>query len=162
MRAWATAVFVSLALAGALEAAEWGGIVPGVSSRRDVETLYGRPSRERTVVEESRTVPEWTYLGERAPRGLERMIISFGLIGPEGFRADLVRGVAIYPKPRIFTLDTIANAWGKPDAMGTNEQTGQGVLRYDAKGLLVVMHRSGDWAEVLLFAPTPGAPKPQN
>ncbi len=25
----------------------WGGITPGESTRRDVEALYGRPSRER-------------------------------------------------------------------------------------------------------------------
>ncbi len=157
---WVGAALLGLVVADVGQAAEWGGIVPGVSTRQDVEGLYGRPTRERTLAEEGRTIPEWTYAGERAPRGLEGMVVSFGLIGARGFQADLVRAVTIYPKPRVFTLEAIATAWGKPDGMGTNEETGQPVFRYDGQGLLVVMHRSGNWAEVMLFAPTPAATKP--
>ena len=83
-------------------AENWGGMAPGQTVLREVEGQYGRPTRERMVTEEGRTAPEWTYIGERAPRGLERMVISFGLIRPEGFKPDLLRAMTIYPKPRVF------------------------------------------------------------
>ncbi len=146
-------------LAGPAWAATWGGLVPGETTRREVEANYGRPTRERTVVEEGRTVPEWTYVGERAPAGLERMVVSFGALRPEGFLPDIVRSVTIYPKPRMFSIESIGRGWGTPDAVGTDEQTGRPVFRYYAKGLLVILDRSGSWAEVLPFAPA-APPKP--
>src|SRR5262249_14262082 len=145
---------VSLTMAGpAAVAADWGGIQPGVSTSQDVEALYGPPVARRTVVEEGRSAPEWTYTGNRAPRGVEQLIVSFGLVGSSGFRGDLVPAVTLYPRPRIFTVEAITTAWGKPDAIGTDQKTGQALFRYDTKGLLVVMHKSGEWVEVLLFTP---------
>lgn len=138
----------------------WGGLVPGETRRAEVEARYGRPTRERTVTEEGRTGAEWTYLAERAPRGLDRMVVSFGLIRPEGFVPDLVRSVAIYPRPRVFTVETIAAGWGTPDAIATEEATGRPAFRYDARGLFVILDRTGAWAEMLLFAP-PQAPAPR-
>lgn len=157
---WLAATLAAAGMAGLAGAETWGGLVPGETTRREVEAQYGRPTRERMVVEDGRTVPEWTYAGERAPRGLDRMVVSFGFIRPEGFTADVVRGVTIYPKPRVFTLQAIANGWGMPDAIGTDEQTGRPAFRYDARGLLIVLDRSGSWAEILLFAPKQPAPKP--
>jgi len=151
---------ISVALAGPASAESWGGIVPGETTRRELETRYGRPTRERMVVEDGRTVPEWTYAGERAPRGLDRMVVSFGLIRPEGFTPEVVRGVTIYPKPRVFTLQAIATGWGTPDAIGTDSPTGRPAFRYDARGLLIILDPSGAWAELLLFAPRQAAPKP--
>ncbi len=145
-------------MAGSMaSAADWGGIQPGVSTSQDVEALYGPPVTRHTVVEEGHSAPEWTYTGTRAPRGVDRLVVSFGLMGSSGFRGDLVRAVTLYSKPRIFTVEGITSAWGKPDAIGTNEKTGQTLFRYDTKGLLVVMHKSGEWVEVLLFTP-PVAP----
>src|SRR5262249_20280496 len=63
-----------------LGAENWGGLTPGESTRAQVEALYGRPSRERPLTEEGRTVAELTYAADRAPRGLERMVVSFGLM----------------------------------------------------------------------------------
>ncbi|MBI4012593.1 MAG: hypothetical protein HY359_09815 [Candidatus Rokubacteria bacterium] len=134
-------------------AASWGGITPGETLRRDVEARYGKPSRERTVTEEGRTAPEWTYVGERAPQGMERMVVSFGLIRGTAFAPDLVRAVTLYPRPGVFRVKVVSEGWGKPDAIGTDEQTGRPAFRYDAKGLLVIFDRTGEWAEIMVLAP---------
>jgi hypothetical protein len=144
---------VLLGWAGAAAAETWGGITPGRTMRREVEALYGRPTRERTVTEEGRTGTEWTYAGDRAPKGLDRLVVAFGLLSPRGFTPDVVRSVLLHAKPRIFTIQAITNGWGKPDAIGTDGQTGRPAFRYDAKGLLIVLDPTGSWADVLLFAP---------
>ena len=153
-RTWGGLLCLVMLLAPLLaSAASWGGITPGESLRRDVEARYGKPSRERTVTEEARTAPEWTYVGDRAPRGMERMVVSFGLLKGAAFVPDLVRSVALYPKPGIFRVRTVSEGWGKPDAIGTDERTGRPAFRYDAKGLLVIFDRTGEWAEVMVLAP---------
>ena len=95
---------VVLTAAGGAGAESWGGLTPGETTREGLETLYGRPIRERTLVEEGRTVAEWTYAGARAPQGLERMVISFGLVAGGRFAPDVVRSIALYPKPHVFSL----------------------------------------------------------
>ena len=138
---------------GPAAAESWGGITPGRTTRKEVEALYGRPTRERTVTEEGRTSPEWTYVGDRTPRGLERMVVTFGLLGPRGFVPDLVRGLILSPKPRVFSRRAIVNGWGEPDGVAKFEQTGRLAFRYSAKGLLIVLDPTGSWAESLTFAP---------
>lgn len=147
------------AWASPTSAEPWGGMAPGQTILREVEAQYGRPTRERMVTEEGRTAPEWTYIGERAPRGLDRVVISFGLIRPEGFKPDLLRAVTIYPKPRVFLLQAIITGWGTPDAIGTDEQSGRPALRYN-RGLLIILDPTGAWAEIMLFAPSQPAAKP--
>jgi hypothetical protein len=142
-----------LALASAVGAESWGGLTPGETSRAEVERLYGRPSRERTLVEEGRTVTEWTYAVERAPQGMERMIISFGFLVRGRFAPDIVRAVSLYPRPRIFPVLTITTGWGRPDAIGTEEATGRPSFHYRSRGLLILFDKTGSWAEFLLFAP---------
>jgi hypothetical protein len=146
------AVLAWAVLAGA---ASWGGITPGETLRRDVQARYGPASRERTVTDDGRTAAEWTYTGERAPGGIERMVVSFGLLRGGSFAPELVRALTLYPKPGVFRLLLITEGWGKPDAIGTDEQTGRPAFRYDAKGLLVIFDRRGEWAEMLVFAPEP-------
>ena len=144
------AILVAASLAAA---ASWGGITPGETVRRDVEARYGRPTRERIVTEEGRTANEWTYTGERAPQGVERMVVSFGLVKGTSFFPDLVRALTLYPRRGVFPLRLVTEGWGKPDAIGTDEQTGRPAFRYDAKALLVIFDRTGEWAEVMVFAP---------
>lgn len=163
MRRRLAALSICLVVAGLTapaDAESWGGITPGETTRREVEARYGRPSRERTVTEEGRTAAEWTYAGVQAPRGLDRMIVSFGLLRPPGFAPDVVRGLTLHPKPRVFTLQAITNGWGVPEAVGTEQATGRSALRYDAKGLLIVLDRTGQWAEVLVLAPERPRAKP--
>jgi hypothetical protein len=142
-----------LVVAGDVGAESWGGVTPGETTRAGVETLFGRASRERALVEEGRTVPEWTYAAERAPQGLERMVVSFGLLGGGRFTPDVVRSVALYPKPRVFSLRAITNGWGPPDAIGTEEATGRPSFHYRTRGLLIILDRTGAWAEFMLFGP---------
>ncbi len=144
---------VVLAAVGGLGAETWGGLTPGETMRAGVETLYGRPSRERSLVEEGRTVAEWTYAGERVPQGLERMVISFGLAAGGRFAPDVVRSIVLYPKPHVFSFRSISNGWGPPDAVGTEEASGRPSFHYRTQGLFVIFDKTGSWAELLLFAP---------
>ena len=134
-------------------AATWGGVTPGETLRRDVESRYGAPSRTQSVTEEGRSSVEWTYSGERAPRGLERMVVSFGLLRGTTFVPDVVRALTLYPKPGVFRVQVLTSGWGKPDGIGTDEQTGRSALRYDAEGLFVILDKTGQWAETMVFAP---------
>lgn len=142
-----------LAGAGDVGAENWGGLTPGETVQAGVEALYGRPSRERSLVEEGRTVAEWTYAGERAPRGLERMVVSFGFMAGGRFATDVVRSVTLYPKPHVFSLLAISNGWGPPDAIGTEEATGRPSFHYRTRGLLIIFEKTGSWAEFMLFGP---------
>ena len=157
MRRVAGVLALGFGLAAAAAAATWGGITPGETTRREVEARYGRPSRERSVTEGSYTGAEWTYTGDRAPRGLDRMVVGFGLIGPRGFAPDVVRALTLYAKPRVFTVPAITAGWGPADAMGIDQATGRQALRYDAKGMLVLLDPKAEWAEILLFAPEKAA-----
>ena len=143
----------ALGAAGELRAESWGGLTPGETLRGGVERLYGKPSRERPLVEEGRTVAEWTYAGDRAPRGLERMVINYGLGSGAAFNPDVVRAIVLYPKPRIFSLRSISEGWGPPDAVGTEEATGRPSFHYRTRGLFIILDKTGSWAEFLLFGP---------
>jgi hypothetical protein len=146
-----------LAPAGRLGAESWGGLTPGETKQAGVEAVHGKPSRERPLVEEGRTVAEWTYAGDRAPRGLERMVISFGFMVGGRFAPDVVRSIAIYPKPHVFSLTAISNGWGPPDAIGTEESTGRPSFHYRTQGLFIIFDKTGSWAELLLFSPRQSA-----
>jgi hypothetical protein len=111
------------------------------------------------VVEEGRTTPEWTYSGDRAPRGLERMVVQFGLLRPQGFLPDVVRALTLYPKPRMFRTKVIAEGWGTPDAVATEEASGRPAMRWK-DGLFVIMDKTGEWAEVMVFGPPQPGSRP--
>ena len=152
------AALLVLALAAwptASHAAAWGGITPGQTKRPDVEARYGKPSRERMVTEEGRTTAEWTYVGDRVPQGVDRMVVSFGLVRGGTFVPDVVRALTLYPKRAVFSVPILVQGWGKPDAIGTDSQSGRPAFRYDAMGLLVLLDKTGAWAEMMVFAPEP-------
>jgi hypothetical protein len=142
-----------LATGAGVGAETWGGITPGESTRADVERLFGRPSRERTLVDEGQTVAEWTYAEDRAPRGLVRLVVNYGVLSKGRFVPDVVRSMTLYPKPQIFPLQTISSGWGEPDAIGTEESTGRPSFHYRTRGLLIIFDKTGSWAELLLFGP---------
>jgi hypothetical protein len=156
-RAWIRVGLACLLLAAGVPAlaASWGGITPGETMRQEVEARYGAPSRTQTVTEEGRTSAEWTYVGERAPRGLERMVVGYGLLRGTAFVPDVVRVLTLYPKPGVFRVQVLAQGWGKPEALGSDERTGRSAMRYDTQGLLVILDKTGQWAETMVFAPQP-------
>lgn len=155
---WLALAVGMLAAAGEVGAESWGGITPGETTRAGVETLFGRPSRERTLVEEGRTVAEWTYAAERAPRGTDRMVVSFGYMVGGRFAPDVVRAITLYPHPHVFSLPVITNGWGKPDAIGTEEATGRPSFQYRTRGILIILDKTGNWAEFILFGPRQAGP----
>ena len=134
-------------------AESWGGITPAETSKRDLQARYGPPSRERSLVQEGKTVAEWTYTGDRAPTGTERMVISFGYILPSGFTPDVVRSITLYPKPRLFPVQVLVDGYGKPDVLATEESTGRPAMRYEERGLFIVLDSTGRWAEMIFLAP---------
>jgi hypothetical protein len=155
-RTWIRVALAWLLLAaGPALAASWGGISPGETMRRDVEARYGTPSRTETATEEGRTSVEWTYTGDRAPRGLERMVVTYGLLRGSTFVPDVVRALTLYPKPGVFRVQVLSQGWGKPQAIGSDERTGRSAMRYDSQGLLVILDKTGQWAETMIFAPPP-------
>lgn len=152
--ALALAAGLVLGAATRVDAAGWAQIVPGESRRRDVEAVYGKPSRERSVVEEGRTVSEWTYTSDKCPKGVSRMVIAYGLILDGQFGPDVVRSLTVYPDPGAFSEAALTNGWGEPVRRGIDDASGRTLLGF-AEGLIVALDRTGKYAEVMVFAPVP-------
>jgi hypothetical protein len=156
------ALLVGLAVAGLLVgpaaagAAEWGGIEPGLTTIEQVRARYGAPSREtRAKVDDYDTV-QWVYEGQRAPEGIQRIVLDYGLLTPQGYKPTVVRVMRLEPKPKIFGRNTVLQAWGEPDGVAT--QNDQESLFYKA-GLVVTFDKAGDDAVLLSFTPPqPAAP----
>ncbi len=139
-------------------ATEWGGVTPGVSTPENVRERYGSPSRESTQTQEGYKTSRWIYEGARAPVGMTRMTVDFGLLTPQGYHPNLVRAVLLEPKPGIFTRAIVLEGWGTPDRAGVQE--GQDLFFYKS-GLIVSFPEGGGDATSLLFTipqPDPGSP----
>src|SRR5881397_4065437 len=89
--------------AGAVGAADWGGVIPGESTKEIVRARHGDPTRATTQKVDRFDSAQWVYEGDQAPTGMFRMTVDFGLAGPAGFRADVVRSFKLEPHPGIFT-----------------------------------------------------------
>jgi hypothetical protein len=101
---------------------------------------------------------KWVYEGTKAPVGMKRLTVDFGLLTPQGYRPPLVRSFSLEPKPGIFTRRTVINGWGRPSRVGT--QDGQEVFFY-VSGLVVHFGKGEANAVVMLFTvPQPEPPKP--
>lgn len=144
-------------------ASGWGSIEPGVSLLEQVREHYGNPSKETRVKVEGYDTVQWVYEGNRAPAGIVRMTVDFGLLTPEGYKRFLVRLLKLEPKPLIFGRATVVQGWGVPDGVST-AQDGQTTFFY-REGLLVLFDKEGDNALTMIFSPpqpaaagTPGAP----
>ncbi|OGL19344.1 MAG: hypothetical protein A3G97_08735 [Candidatus Rokubacteria bacterium RIFCSPLOWO2_12_FULL_69_21] len=151
------ALALSLGVPSAAVAADWGAISPGASTIETVRERYGAPSRETRQKLEGYDTIQWVYEGARAPAGMKRMIVEFGLLAPSGYRANLVRSFTLEPKPRIFDYVTIVRGWGIPD--GIAEREGRKVYFYQ-RGLLVYFDQSGDDTVSMVFSPPQPEPKP--
>lgn len=138
-------------------AADWGGISPGTSTTETVRQRYGAPSRETRQRLEGYDTVQWVYEGARAPVGMKRMIVDFGLLAPGGYRPNLVRSFTLEPKPRIFDYVAVVRGWGIPD--GVAEREGRKVYFYQ-RGLLVYFDQSGDETVSMVFSPPQPEPKP--
>jgi len=158
----ARALLAGLALVGLLEgpvvasAEEWGGIEPGVTTIQEVRARYGAPSKETHAKVEGYDTIQWIFEDARAPGGVERLTVDYGLLTPQGYKQTVVRAFRLEPKPKIFGRNTIALSWGLPDAIGS--QNGQ-ETRFYKSGLVVIFTKDGTDTVVLTFTPPqPDAP----
>ncbi len=142
----------------AAPAADWGGIEPGVTTLDRVKERYGPPSQETRPKVEGYDTVQWVYEGDRAPAGLVRMTVDFGLLTPSGYKPAVVRLLKLEPKPLIFGRNTVIQGWGLPDGMGTQE----GVLTFFYKeGLFVIFDKEKANAVTMIFSlPQLDAPAP--
>jgi hypothetical protein len=158
----ARALLTGLAVVGLLVgptgagAEEWGGIEPGVTSIEQVRARYGAPSKETRAKEQGYDTIQWVFEGARAPGGIERMTVDYGLLTPQGYRPTVVRAFRLEPKPKVFGKNTVAQAWGPPDAIGS--QNDQETFFYKS-GLIAIFNKEGTDTVVLTFTPPqPDAP----
>ena len=148
---------LTLAVPVAASAANWGGINPGETTLEQVRERYGAPSSETKQKVDNYDTVTWTYEGEKVTSGIIRMIVDFGLLKPDGFKANLVRVFSIEPRPTIFAVQTVIDGWGLPNAAG--DQNGYPTLVYE-EGLVVVFDKETLWAQSLTFTVAQPLPQP--
>jgi hypothetical protein len=147
-----------LALAGAAGAADWGGIEAGVSTVEQVRAGQGAPSRETRAKLEGYDTLQWVYEEDRAPAGIKRMVVDFGLLTPSGYKPSVVRVLTLEPKPGVFNRVIVVNGWGLPDGLDS-----EGALTrfYYKIGLVVTFNtESGEALSMSFTPPQPGQPAP--
>ena len=136
-------------------AADWGAIVPGETTLDAVRARWGEPSKRNPEKVDGYDTTNWIYEGERAPGGLRRLVISFGLLTPQGYRPEIVRTFRLQPKPGVFTQHSVVVGWGEPAGIG--REGGEPAMIYD-EGLIVVYESDGWQVKEMIF--TPPQPKP--
>jgi hypothetical protein len=152
------AVFGFLALGAGVAAAEqWGGIEPGESTMATVRSQRGSPTRATAQKVDSYDTAEWVYEDAKAPGGLRRMTVDFGLMTRDGYRADLVRSLKLDPKPGAFDKNAITVGWGAPSGVG---KEGELEFYFYKEGLFVYFGKDGQSVVSLTFTP-PQLPPPE-
>lgn len=154
--AWALAIGALVVPAGPAAAAEWDTIAPGRSTAEQVRAQLGEPSKKTTQKVEGYDTTEWMYEGDRAPRGIRRLVVELGILTPQGFRPDTVRVLRLEPVPGVFNRRSVLVGWGEPTGVG-NE--GDQPTFFYKEGLIVVFEKEGWRAVRLIFMP-PQAPPP--
>ncbi|MBI4271714.1 MAG: hypothetical protein HY615_15365 [Candidatus Rokubacteria bacterium] len=159
---WSVLVIALLLGAGSARAEEWGAIVPGTTTSETVRAMYGPPTRTVPVKVDKYDATQWVYDGARAPAGMQRMTVDFGLLTPSGYRPDQVRTFRLEPKPRIFDRRTVMTGWGVPTKTG---REGESDVYYYQEGLLVYFAKDGFNVAAMIFIPPqpdapPGPPAP--
>jgi hypothetical protein len=161
------ALMVLLLLAMPVAAADWGQINPGETTQAAVRARYGEPAKQSTQKVEGYDSDQWVYDGARAPAGIAKMTIDFGILAPTGYRKDIVRTFRLEPKPDIFNRKLVLDGWGLPGRIGT-----EGSLEFFLyrEGLLVYFDANGERVIAMIFTPpqplppeqgAPSAPPPQ-
>jgi hypothetical protein len=156
-RALTIALAVACVLPAAASAAEWGLIQPGVSTKSTVRARYGPPTRTtRQKVEDKYDTETWIYEGDRAPAGIVRMSVEFGLLVNDKYQPDAVRVLQLEPHGATFNRGVVANGWGFPDGAG---RQGEEEFFVYKEGLLVYFHKDGWTVRLMVFTlPQPRDP----
>jgi hypothetical protein len=142
--------------AGAVAAEQWGGIEPGESTMAVVKSLRGTPSRTTKQKVDGYDTEEWVYEDAKAPAGIRRLTVDFGLVTPAGYRPDLVRSLKLDPKPGAFDKDAITTGWGPPAGLGKD---GEVDFYFYKEGLFVYFAKDGNAVATMTFTP-PQIPPP--
>jgi hypothetical protein len=148
---------VLLILPWPASAGEWGNIEPGITTPEEVRARYGEPSKETSAKVEGYDTRQWIYEGSRAPEGLVRMTVDFGLLTSRGYQPALVRLLKLEPKPLIFGRHTVIDGWGLPDNVSNRD--GFDTFFYRV-GLFVIFDKEGTSAVTMVFSipqPEPAA-----
>ena len=149
MRALVLALALLVTVAGA-QAAEWDAIRPGESTQAAVRTQLGGATKVTSQKVEGYDTVQWLYEGAQAPRGMIRATIDFGLLTPQGYRADVVRQMTLEPKAGVFKRSAVLAGWGEPQVVG--EEGGKKVAGWSS-GLFVYFDKTGEIAERMYFTP---------
>jgi hypothetical protein len=141
---------------GTARAAEWGQIQPGISTMKSVRAQYGQPTRvERQKIDDYDT-ESWIYEDAKAPTGMQRLTVEFGIVQAEKYQPEIVRAFRLNPKPGTFNRGVITHGWGFPDRMG--REGNQDIFLY-RDGLLVYFDVTGWEAALMIFTvPQPRDP----
>jgi hypothetical protein len=157
-RARLAGLVVAALLAGpaGVPAEEWGGIEPGITTVEQVRARHGAPSKETRAKVEGYDTMQWVFEGARAPGGIQRLTVDYGLLTPQGFKPTVVRAFRLEPKPKVFGRNTVVQAWGPPDGVGSQDD--QEIFFYKS-GLVVIFTKDGDDTALMTFTPPqPDAP----
>jgi hypothetical protein len=162
MSAFARAVVgflvAALALGARVVAAEqWGGIEPGESTMATVRGLRGSPTRTAVQKVDGHETAEWVYEDAKAPGGIRRMTVDFGLMTKAGYRPDLVRSLRLEPRPGAFDKNAITVGWGAPSGVG---KEGDVEFYFYKEGLFVYFGGDGQGVVSMTFTP-PQLPPPE-
>jgi hypothetical protein len=139
-----------LLAAAPVAASDWGGIYPGTTTVEQVRARYGAPTKESRPKVEGYDTLQLVYEGDRAPSGIVRMTVDFGILTPGGYKAGVVRLLTLEPKPFIFGRNTVIQGWGVPDGIADNADGGATLVWND--GLMVVLDSERLTARTLIFS----------
>ena len=147
----AASIFAVLVSAAAPAPAEqWGGIEPGETTMTAVRSMRGAPTKSSTQKVEGYDTAEWFYDESKAPAGIRRMTVDFGLMTPAGYKAELVRMLKLEPKPGAFDRNSITAGWGPPDGVGKD---GEVEFFFYKEGLFVYFDKEGSGVVSMVFTP---------
>ena len=146
----AAALALLLALASPVAASEWREIKPGGSTMTDVRARFGAPSRETAQKIEGYDTMQWVYEGPRAPVGMIKVTVDFGLKTSTAYNKETVRSFTLEPKHDVFNRQLVLYGWGPPDRLGKQGETEFFLYR---EGLLVYFDKTGDQAVSMTFTP---------
>jgi hypothetical protein len=156
------AFLIGVLLAASLaHAAEWDTIRPGETTQAAVRAHLGEPTSFASQKVEGYDTTQWIYESAQAPRGVVKLTIEFGLLTPQGYKADIVRVVTLRPRPGVFTRQTVVDGWGEPQAAKTENEVP--LLLYES-GLIASFDKEGWLVTLLVFTPPqklPPAPAPR-
>lgn len=152
------ALMLLLPFVTTVTAAEWGQINPGETTQAAVRARYGEPVKQSTQKVEGYDSDQWVYEGARAPAGIAKMIIDFGILRPSGYQKDIVRTFRLEPKPDIFSRKLVLDGWGLPGRIGK-----EGPLEFFLyrEGLLVYFDANGERVIAMIFTPPQPLPADQ-